>query len=255
MSLEMPNYIRKSGLYEAQVQYDWKDPWKCRFEVPRLKNRISPIYGRGILALAAGFAEWVVWCFRRHKEDPIFLQFIEATWASVIDRRYMNHVSKAYGRVAKKHFTLGTNPITTNSLWKYKDDLCDPIRGPAFVAIHHLCEVADLTIPSRRIGSLEAVYLSNLAEQILGKATAFNNWRRTVIERLTKYHARESGLDNWMGSPVPREALDPDFDYKPEMADKLLSDFIENLDPSKNHFLLSPAELSEIGFEGKPYTL
>ena len=255
MALELPNHIRESSLVDAEIKYTWKKPWQCKFEVPRLYNRISPIYGRGLLALSAGFAEWVFWLLNRHTDETIFFEFIEATWASVIDRRYLNHISKRYGDFTEEYYNLGINPLNTSDFWNYKEDLCHSIRGPLFVSIHLLGEAVDLTVPSRQDGATRAVYLSNLAEQIVGKAPEFKKWRKAVVERLIKYHAREYDLDNWMGTPVPREVLDLKYDYKPEMANELLSAFLEKLDPSKNRFLLTSEELIDIGFEGTPYTL
>jgi len=57
------------------------------------------------------------------------------------------------------------------------------------------------------------------------------------------------------GPFVAREALDPDFDYKPEVARKLMADFLRGVDYTKNPYLRSPKDMLEDGFEGTPYTL
>jgi hypothetical protein len=59
----------------------------------------------------------------------------------------------------------------------------------------------------------------------------------------------------YFGDPIPLEALDPDFDYKPEMRKDLLASFLSRLDWKKNPFLRSPDEMKKLGFPGTPYRL
>jgi hypothetical protein len=58
-----------------------------------------------------------------------------------------------------------------------------------------------------------------------------------------------------LGVPVPREILDPDFDYEPEKAEGLLARFLNDLDPNENPYLSPPEEMIKAGFEGTPYSL
>ncbi len=54
---------------------------------------------------------------------------------------------------------------------------------------------------------------------------------------------------------MPREALDPDFDFKPEMAPALFGAFLKRLDYKANPFLRTPEEMRKLFFEGVPYEL
>lgn len=252
MALEMPPFVAKAGVADAPIKFKWADPWDCRFEVPRLQNQIAPVYARSVMALTAGFAEWVVWRLKAGSTDPIFLQFIEAAWASVVERRYLNHISKAYASRIKKYFSISENALQIDNLWT-NDDLQNPSRGPLFVAMRLLGEVADRTTP-RGNGAMESVFLSNLVEQITNKSSAFKEWRRFAIKRLQDHYCIKMEDEDLLGPPVPRQVLDPDFEYEPEMAPGLIKTFLESLDYSANPFLVPPNELKKLGFEGKAYS-
>jgi hypothetical protein len=57
-----------------------------------------------------------------------------------------------------------------------------------------------------------------------------------------------------MGDVVPREAMDPDFDFRPDLTEHLVQDFLRGLDPATNRLLRTPKEMLECGFKGVPYT-
>jgi hypothetical protein len=91
----------------------------------------------------------------------------------------------------------------------------------------------------------------------LPKRDAYKEWRRFVIRRLTKFYplTEETADEEALGPPVPRAALDPSFDYRPELARDLLANFLRSCDPGKNPYLRSPKEMLDAGFEGVPYAL
>ena len=251
MPLIIPSYIKKSGILDIPINHIWKDPWECYFEVPRLRNKIGPLYSRCILALGIAFSEWIIWRFSKLSKDPVFFHFIEAAWASVVDRRYLRHRSQSYGARIEEHYKISEDALKTDDYWT-EEDLRDPIRGPLFVAIHTLGEVIDRTAP-KDFGSMETVYLSNLAEQVLNNLALFKKWRREVIMRLSEYYLTRLEDEIWLGTPVPREAFDLEYDYKPGFAKELLNNYLKSLDYSTNPFLLSPEEMKKIGFKGTPY--
>jgi len=231
--------------------FKWDDePFDCKFEVPRLENDISPLCSRAILAFATATAEWAIWPLSQGK-DPVFTEFIEASWAAVIDRRYFHHASKKFAYRAREFYQLDPLAGTAQDLWQ-SGELEDRVRGPQFVALYLLELVVDLTLPDND-GSTEAVYLSNLIEQITKKSAAFKTWRRTVLQRLHDQHRLKKSDADFLGIPVPREALDPTFTYDATQAPDLIRAFLKGLDPSKNRFLTSAADMKLLGFPGTPY--
>ena len=221
-------------------------------ENPRLANKIGVLWSGAILAVAAGFTEWIIWRFTKQTRDPVFLQFVEATWAAVIDRRYLNHTSKDFDARIRKSYALPKNVQHLHTMWNFSHDYSDSLRGPQCVAVRILADVCDRTAP-RDFGSMETVYVSNLVEQIIGSGEPFKSWRRGVITRFTKIYGSDATKKSWLGPPVPREALDLDTKFDPKMAPPLLNQFLSGLDHKKNPFLMSPDAMIKLGFEGTPY--
>jgi len=252
MALLVPHHIEASGLMDRLSDYKWDDePSDCMFEVPRLENDITSFLSRPILGMAAAMAEWVVWPLS-HGREAVFTDFIEACWAAVVDRRYLRHASRDFGHRAREFYALPSNIESAQDLWK-PGELEDRIRGPQFIALYLLEEVVDLTLPND-CGAKEAVYLSNLVEQVTKKSSAFKSWRKEICKRLLQHHRLElAGNDKLIGTPVPREAMDPAFPYDPIQAPDLIRAFLQGLDPSKNRFLTPAAEMKQLGFPGTPY--
>jgi len=259
MALIIPKHIEESGLIAKSVTYTWgDDPWDCEFEVPRLEVEISALYSRAVMALAAATAEWVIWPLS-HGRDPLFIDFIEACWAAAVDRRYLRAVSRQYADRIGEHYRISPKASVSDQLWK-RGELLDPVRGPQFAACHLLCQVADRTAPDDS-GSDETVYLSNLVDQVTKKSKAFRSWRRVALDRLQKCYGlteedAELGDDgDFLGPPVPREALVMEVPYSVDQGPALVRAFLKRLDPAKNRFLTPPEEMKQLGYEGTPYDL
>src|SRR5207253_3286196 len=94
------------------------------------------------------------------------------------------------------------------------------ILGPIAAAFGLLGDVIRLT-KKDQFASPECVCISRLAEHVLENAKEFKAWRQFAIRRLTDAHPRRDA--DKIGDPVPREVLDPDFDYSPELAPGLLA--------------------------------
>jgi len=99
----------------------------------------------------------------------------------------------------------------------------------------------------------DAAMLMKLAKHVMPNSKPFQDWYKTILTRLVKQHPKT--LADQDGSPVPRQACDPDFEYRAEDAPKLLSKFLKGLDPQKNKLLATPAEMKKAGFAGTPYKL
>jgi hypothetical protein len=62
-------------------------------------------------------------------------------------------------------------------------------------------------------------------------------------------------VENELGEPVPREAMNTEVDFQKENAPQLLADFLSGLTPSENPYLRSSEQLLAEGFIGMPYRI
>src|SRR5262249_17385742 len=157
-------------------------------------------------------------------------QVIEAAWAGTIDWLYLKSLDVP----------------------NWEEQLPAPIGGPLDQAFWLLQQAF---VAARRVEPFweSPACLSELALRVLNRPETFKEWRRFVIDRMTRLHPKLK--ENRLGTPVPREALDPGFDYRPEMAPELLDKFLKSLDYTQNPYLSSPEEMIADGFEGTPYSL
>jgi len=234
MTWTIAPYIPLVDIADRPVGYVWndRDPLFYYREDPRFENRIAKICVRGVVALSAGFAEWVAARWPRLAE-PALLPEIEAVWAGIIDWRYLRP------------------PVSAPNV--PKGEACQgPERGPICDAFFSL---ANIVGRAQRSASLVAhcAALSQLAIHVLPDATGFKEWRRAMIERLAALYPRQK--DDPLGPPIPREALDPKYAYQTGMANELLTRFLQGLDTGQNPLLRSPEEMRQQGFKGTPYAL
>jgi len=229
----MPKYIERSGVTGAEAQHKWDDddPGIFFLEDERLANRIAKASHRGVIALSAGFAEWIAWRSGKHCPEPVLLQEVEAVWAGIIDWRYVHPLGPAKAAPERKD-------------WKGAGR--GPVRSAFFLLSQIIALVKRGSYPA---GASSA--LSKLALHIMPNPKPYKAWRQFAIERLASQYPFDP--KEMQGPPVPREALDPDFDYKPEMARELLAKFLQGLNYMANPFLRSPEEMKSDGFEGIPY--
>lgn len=230
-SLTIPPYVSRSGFVEAPITHAWDDadPEPAYlFMDERLQHRIGKTSDRGVLALSAGFAEWVAWRMSGFSDDPSLLLKIEATWAAIVDWRYL----KLWERASSRN-------------WQ------GPVRGPMWGASDMLRRVIDLT-KREQFAFPESVCLSYLVLHIAPDPKPFKEWRRSALGRLSTFYPRD--MQNVLGAVLPRQVLDPDFPYKPEKAAEMVAAFIEGLNPLRNPYLRPASEMLDLGFQGTPYS-
>ena len=230
----IPKYIVATGIVDALLEHDCDDndpELMYDEEVPRLEVRISKLSFRATVALAAGFAEWVAWRMSKHSDDQMLFNYIEAIWAAVVDWHYIEPKD---------------NP-EENLLWA---NWQGPVRGPMCATASVLSEAVNSAMDEEP-ASPEAVRLSNLVEHVIPNVKSFRKWRNQAIDRLTKLYPVDDNEPT--GIPVPKEVLDPSFDFKPEISTKLIDRYLKSLDYRKNPYLRSPQEMQKAGFKGTPY--
>jgi hypothetical protein len=151
-------------------------------------------------------------------------------WAGVIDQRY-----------------------ATGWEWPEGHDLSGPVDAALTETNGLLAEIFRLFCIQENGITVQAVYLSFLARHVIPTKAVFDSWLKLVLERLTGHYPRLEGEE--IGSPPPRESLDPGFDFRPDMDQQLLGRFLRGLDYTQNPYLRSPEQMLRLGFEGTPYTI
>jgi hypothetical protein len=235
--LSMPPYIEMSGVAGAPIRHKWNDDDPDTFytESDRIQMVIAKTTTNGAAALAAGSVEWVAWRMSKHADVTVLLQAIEATWAAIVDSRYVR--------------SLYDSPLALKQKeWRGAE------RGPVYAAYWQLRDVLR-PLAKNEPASPEASTSVRLARYVMpsAKLKIFETWWRFAAKRLAELHPDSEEGKNDTGKPIPREALNPDIDYKPSDASGYLTAFLRGLDPRSNPFLSSAAEMKKAGFAGSPY--
>lgn len=232
---KIPKYIQQSGVVGATIRHKWDDEDPDRFypEDERLESKMARVCDRGLVALSASTAEWLAWRLDGGNDNLILLQEIEAVRAGIIDWKYLR-------------------PLTQSAKAPDWDRSQGPKLGPLCAAFYLLSAIVNV-VKDGEPATPEAGSLSNLALHVMPNKEAFKAWRRSVITMLSNMYPEVEGVE--LGPPIPPEALDPDFNYQPNMAKELLSKYLSELDCKQNPFLASPEQMIGNGFKGKPYSL
>jgi hypothetical protein len=211
------------------IRYRWDD-WNVEaVDMPLdegLYERLSAISQRAVVAFTVGTAEWIVHRFGALSHDRFPHQRVEAAWAQVVHFRYS--------------FEQDVNLQDWNG----------PVRGPIGIAIRRVV----YAIQQAEEGfdpSWRACRAAKLAEHVMPTSTPYHQWRERIMERLEQLYPLKP--EDKLGEVVPREALDPDYDFRLEQTEVLINQFLSSLDYRSNPFLNSPATMIKQGFTGTPY--
>jgi hypothetical protein len=191
-----------------------------------LLARLSALSLRANIAFANGVCEWIIHRFDGLSKDSVPHDQIEAAWAGVIDSAYAVY-------------------------WEPpQEDWPGPIRRPLFLAMVFMLEAKidayQYADPAR--SGHRAVMI---AERVLTDPMPFRAWREQALARLERFYPLDE--EDALGDVIPRQALDPDFAFRPEMTEELIQQFLSGLDPAQNTRLLAGEEMLEAGFRGVPY--
>ena len=229
MPLAAPKYIVDAGIQDNILRYEWDD-WKLEdifeSESRAYYDLMSGVSFRANIAFTNACGEWIIHRYNLLSSDPVPLQNMEAAWAGLIDPCYSVY-------------------------WEPPDEeWLGPIRGALSLAIIFSLEgigdayqYTDPAVSSNRA--------SNLAEHIMSCPEPFQTWRERVVIRLQRMYPVDE--DDPMGDVVPREALNPDFDFRLETTEQLVRAYLSNLVPAANPFLRTPEQMLKDGFQGPPY--
>lgn len=232
MTLPVPAYLQRAGIQDRSLRFTWDDTaYERAYEPldPDVRARMARLSQRANLAFAIACAEWVFHRFEPVSHEPLLEDYVEAAWAAVIDARYAHFYIEPRG-----------------------DDWRGPDRKPLAVALMLLVDTV-VRVENDDHPDIGAVSLANLAEHVMTNPRPIQEWRERIVPRLERLYPLDPR--DTRGEPVPREALDPDFDFQPELAPTLISGFLRRLDPGRNPFLRAPEEMRRLYFEGIPYEL
>lgn len=233
----LPNYITAVAACDMPINHKWNDTDPSVFYPvdSLLSRKMSGICQRGIIVLSTGFVEWITGRFC--KEVPgtqLLLWEIEAVLAGVIDWRYTGPLARSDKAPARKE-------------WQ------GPVRGAMRAAFNCLSQIVALAKRSSFLGD-DASCLARLAAHVSPDPKPLQNWTKFAISRLKSLYPLDP--TDRLGPPIPRGVLNPEFDYKPEMASSLILEFLNDLDFEQNPFLrrLPQADIEDIERPLKGYS-
>ena len=220
-----------SALASAPIQHKWNDKDVPTFytETDRIQSMIARTTTAGAVALAVGCLEWVAWRMSKHSDVTLLFKAIEAMWAGIIDYRYVR--------------SLYDSPLVLKQKeWQ------GPAKGPVYAAYWQLVRLQE-RLEDRGPASPDASCAVRLARFVLPAPKPFEAWWRVILKRLVELHPDSEEGEDDIGKPIPREAMDPNLDYKLRDEKRYLAAFLKSLDPKTNPFLATPKEMKKAGFE------
>ena len=219
----------------AEKFYAWEE------QNLRLLEAILKIDFKARMGLGTALAEWLVWRFEGQADLELAHQAIEACWAAVVHPAYCK--------------PLGFEPKTVPTLSKVA-----AVDGPLRIGLSILRETRGRYAKGKPDLASSVGKLALLDQHVIPAQKEFEAWLKAILARTAK--ALPAGpipdsevFDPTAGTPVAREFFfDPEFKPK-ESNRKALQAFLAKLDPKKNPFLRTPAEMKKEGFTGTPYEL
>jgi hypothetical protein len=242
MTLPIPTYLEAASVQDNVLRYEWDD-WRTLPSLEatdeELVARLRRVSYRAVLAFACGTAEWIVYRFGSLNEDSAPWNFLEAAWAMIVDVRYCG-----YGDATAWQ---AYSPKKWNG----------PVKGPIDEALKTL-EIAFQQLASEyhTDPTVFAATISTLACHVMTDSLPYKTWSGQVLAQFESIYPRKPGDE--LGDVVPRQAVDPEFDFKVEQTETLMNHFLETLDYHSNMFLSSPEGMrekfeGEESFQGTPY--
>jgi hypothetical protein len=215
MTRAAPLYVPVERIAPLKLRHKWSDddPFKPLAqpgkEIQALLRKVS---NRGITTFALGCAEWVLYRFSRHVEDPTPDYYIEAFWVFVMGR------------------DEALPPATEH------DDWLGRVRGAVNLSLMTVLNTVLLSEegPPVKNGAFSSV----IAEHVLAPEeiqASFHPWRDKVLKRLLRHAPRDPKAPD--GNPLPREILDPAVVLSDADLPRLIQGFLGRVDVAANPLL------------------
>jgi hypothetical protein len=230
MVYTMPRYIQQANIDTPDLHFTWDD-WKASelftYNSDAVAEKLMKLEPRAQVAMGVGIYEWIVWRFRRVTDDPLPYQLAEAAWLGVANPFYMSYVE------LERREWMG------------------PIRGALWCAVTWMVPMVFYKQKGEEELESGLRYLPRLAVHVLPDPRLFEEWINFASNRLLYlYQAKKNdlfddlfALDDHDDVVIPREALDPEFEYSPDRAKKLFQKFLKSSAPEKNQVLNTPEQM------------
>lgn len=231
MTLSISRYIKNSNIEDSSIRYKWDD-WNVeQAEYPinkRFCAALEKLSERAILAFMCGTAEWIYYHFEVLSGTTSPLDYLEAAWMRLVD------------------------PLYGGERWEeYSADWSGPVKGPIKRAMDRVEQTIEQLFYEEVDPYEDAALIANLAKYVMDDSGYYEEWCDQAMKKLAKFYPRD--FSNQLGDVVPREILDPDFNFEEDLTVDLISNFMSALDYKNNVFLNSPKHMIEQGFKGIPY--
>jgi len=236
MIYRMRTHLINAGIQNNIIHYEW-DNWEpskaCLPIDEEFKKRMMGIEKRAIIAFTIGCLEWIVFRLDGLFTEEAPRQYLEASWAAIVDWRYL------------WPFELDYNYWST------------PILGPLALGTGLAIDATTVTYAEEEEPGLEpatrAAQIMNLVLHVLNKTDSFESWKEAAVQRFEKYYPRNPG--DVLGSLVPPDVVDVDLKFRKKGVEKRIDTYLRSLDVKSNPYLVNPEDMYAANFEGVPYTL
>jgi hypothetical protein len=240
--LSIPKYLEETNIQHNVLRYQW-DEWDDlpALEVidERLVTRLNGLSQRAVLAYGCGTSEWLVYRFGALCDIRAPWNYLEAAWAMIISVRYCGYRSRGWQYYSQEEWGDG------------------PVKGPIKDGLVSL-DIAFRQLSSEYESdpSIMIATISTLLCHVMTDPVPYKKWSDQVLKRFESLYVRNS-LD-LLGDVVPRQAIDPAYDFHVEETEALINDFLANLNYRNNPFLSPPEGMlehfdGEEDFKGRPY--
>lgn len=226
--LTIPNYIAATNYSGIEVNYKPVTSVIYNRQSPELEPILDKLSFRANLALGTAIAEWIAWRLDGLSTYKAPLQFIEAAWVANIDLCYI------------KRWQAATEPLANT--------LKGPILGVLYLSNQLLSSIIKDTKEWENGITIHVIYLIFLTRHIYTKKY-FDSWLKAILPRLNALYPRGRSNKDKLGPPVPREALDPNYNFKIESTEELLNTFLKKINYQNNPFLFLPEKLIQNKFK------
>lgn len=234
MTLKIPGYIKNSGIVGLPANYSWDKDVVTKiqdYSNNRVQKLVLECSLMANIAIGLGVTEWIAWRLNNiSTRSQETLDFIEAYWVWMIDRRY-----------------LARDEIKARDLFE------NPADGALNLANSMLYSVITRSLTDNPVRGNRTARLTALARHTITNVEAFDNWFTFCLKRLVNLYPQDGGPS--VNKAIPHQLLDPDFEYENNKRIKCFKSFLNNISPERNPFLVESEKLVKSGFEGTPYKL
>ena len=230
MVYSMPKYIQTANIDNTELHFTWDD-WKVSelftYDSTAIAEKLLKLEPRAQVAMGVGIYEWIAWRFRKVTDELLPYRLAEAAWLGVSDPFHMAYVE------LERRSWMG------------------PVRGPLWCAVTWLVPMVFYKQKGEEELESGLRYLPRLAMHVLPDPRPFEEWINFVSNRLLYlYEAKKDDpfddlfeLNDHGGVVVPKEALDPDFEFSPDRSEKLFQKYLQSTDPEKNPIINGPEQM------------